>query len=87
MEHKASHDGYPMIFQHTVSNDEITIDLCNRNCSIGDIFNMPVIPKFKVLDILEEREPAIKSDKNPNNKNHHPIGAKFFKLKGKILPN
>jgi hypothetical protein len=83
---------YPMNFQHTVIGDQLQIDFCHfkddfigQKWKLGGIHQQGTLIEFKITEILQKREPGLKTKENPNNVNHHPDGVMWFRVMADIV--
>lgn len=76
--------GYPMYFKTQQTKDGLIINMChNKPIEVGDrirLYPDPKMPHYKVMEVLEQREPSPKTSANPDNVNHHPKGVQFYQV-------
>lgn len=74
--------GFPMFFKTENTKRGLIINFAhNKPVELNDRVQLHHnSPAYKIVGILEEREPAPNTASNPNNVNHFPAGVTFYKL-------
>lgn len=80
-----THDGKPIVdkgkplMDNFVNGVSIITVVHTAPIAVGDSIEISKT-KHIVEEILEERKPGLKTTENPNNANHHPEEATFYRL-------